>query len=574
MKHVYSILLGFALWCAAAQAQDQKLFSAQGPAQINNSDGASLNYELGMKFTATSNGQIKAIRFYKDNKETGTHIGKIYSASGQQLASVTFAGETASGWQQQTLSSPLSISANTEYTVTVNTGGTYYVATVNGFASQIASGNLKSVVGNNGVFGPVGSRPTQSWNWSNYFRDVIFIADQTQQAPAPSAALKVGDLIKAIRRVNVRASASLSGQLLGTRPRGTLGKIVAGPISADGVTWLKIDYDSGVDGYSGADNLAAVSSSPAPAPAPAPAPSPTLDGSANAPNCIVQRPTLLSGYLKRPAWKVAGVDYCVGYPATITLKSPTSISMSGVSVDSNSKVVHVTGNGITLNGYDFSNWWVYLEGANQSVVNSKFANSGVIGMQSSSNIYVGYSVIDGGAVTNGLVEMRGGGTVTVEYSWLKNSGGDILQMHCNRSSTLIARYNLIENAGMAPGAHGDYTEFIGNYSTSLTYNTTYQGGVGTTQGFMVEPDFGSSAGTIFGGEISNNTMVTKGGLSYFTAMTVPDLTATFKVNDNYFDANAGYGFAIGGVRGGPGDGNPFSVYTNNVNMNNGALVKD
>jgi hypothetical protein len=158
-----------------SSAGTETLFTTQTPQLLNNSDGANINYELGMRFTATVAGQIKAIRFYKSPSEFGTHTGKIYSASGQLLASVTFSSETASGWQTQNLASPLSIAANTEYTVSVNTGNTYYVATDSGLASQVSNGHLKSVVGNNGVFGPVGSKPTQSWQDSNYFRDVVFV---------------------------------------------------------------------------------------------------------------------------------------------------------------------------------------------------------------------------------------------------------------------------------------------------------------------------------------------------------------------------------------------------------------
>jgi hypothetical protein len=153
----------------------ESLLTTQVPALLNNSDGSNVNYELGMRFTSAASGQIKAIRFYKSASETGTHIGKIYSSTGQLLASATFTNETASGWQVQNLASPLTIAANTEYTVAVNTGNTYYVATDGGLASQIAYEHLKSIVGNNGVYGPVGSRPTQSWQNSNYFRDVVFV---------------------------------------------------------------------------------------------------------------------------------------------------------------------------------------------------------------------------------------------------------------------------------------------------------------------------------------------------------------------------------------------------------------
>jgi len=157
-----------------ATATAETLFTSQTPAQVGQSDGTNLNYELGTSFQSGVAGQITSIRFWKDANETGTHTGKIWSSSGALLATVTFAGETASGWQQQALSSPLSIAANTTYVVSVNTGNTYYVCTTSGLASQVVSGDLHSVVGNNGVYGTPGQFPTNSYSSSNYFRDVVF----------------------------------------------------------------------------------------------------------------------------------------------------------------------------------------------------------------------------------------------------------------------------------------------------------------------------------------------------------------------------------------------------------------
>lgn len=178
---IATLLMAYVGRPALAQAQDQKIFSVQTPAVTNIRDG--VNYELGMRFTATAAGKIKAIRFYKASNESGIHTGRIFSASGQQLAAVTFVNETASGWQQQALVTPLSISANTEYVVSVNTANQYYVVTNNGLASQVSSANLRSVVGNNGVYGPVGSKPASSWQNSNYFRDVVYAADAVTVPP-------------------------------------------------------------------------------------------------------------------------------------------------------------------------------------------------------------------------------------------------------------------------------------------------------------------------------------------------------------------------------------------------------
>jgi hypothetical protein len=87
---------------------------------------------------------------------------------------VTFAGETASGWQQQPLSLPLSVQANTTYIVSVNVGS-FYVATGGGLSTSVVNGDVSSVAdGKNGVFGSPGASPTKSYNSTNYFRDIVF----------------------------------------------------------------------------------------------------------------------------------------------------------------------------------------------------------------------------------------------------------------------------------------------------------------------------------------------------------------------------------------------------------------
>ena len=153
----------------------ETIFTSQIPALVNQTDGSGDNYEAGTVFTSDIAGQITTIRFYKGTSESGTQTGKIWSSTGVLLASVVFTNETASGWQQQNLAAPLSIAANTQYTVSVNTGNAYYVTTVSGLASQIVSGDLSTVVGNNGVYGTSGQFPTSSWENSSYFRDVVFV---------------------------------------------------------------------------------------------------------------------------------------------------------------------------------------------------------------------------------------------------------------------------------------------------------------------------------------------------------------------------------------------------------------
>src|SRR5262249_46294232 len=71
--------------------------------------------ELGVKFRTESAGYITGIRFYKGPGNTGTHVGDLWTSTGQLLARATFANETASGWQTVSFSSPVPVQANKSY---------------------------------------------------------------------------------------------------------------------------------------------------------------------------------------------------------------------------------------------------------------------------------------------------------------------------------------------------------------------------------------------------------------------------------------------------------------------------
>ena len=153
--------------------------SSLTPTALHNptSDGRTgtgpFTYELGVKVTVDRQAQLTAIRFYKDSQETGTHVGRVWSSTGTQIASVTFANETASGWQTQALASPITLQPGTTYVISVNANA-YFVVTPAGLATSVGNGPLHSVADNaNGVFASTaGTFPTQSYNNSNYFSDL------------------------------------------------------------------------------------------------------------------------------------------------------------------------------------------------------------------------------------------------------------------------------------------------------------------------------------------------------------------------------------------------------------------
>ncbi len=153
----------------------QSIFGNQSFSSNDTSENK--GYELGTRFISSENGEITHVRFHKAVGETGTHVGRIWSNNGDLLASATFTNETASGWQQQALETPLAISANTPYVVSYNTSG-YFTFALSGLSSPVSNGYLSTVapsneLGGNGIFNVTpGSFPSQSFNSANYFADV------------------------------------------------------------------------------------------------------------------------------------------------------------------------------------------------------------------------------------------------------------------------------------------------------------------------------------------------------------------------------------------------------------------
>ena len=137
--------------------------------------------EVGIKFRADTDGVIKGLRFYKSTANTGTHVGHLWTASGTLLATATFANETASGWQQVTLATPVPVTANTTYVASYYAPVGRYSVDDNFFAASgvdnpplhaLANG----VDGGNGVYryGAGGGFPTSTFAASNYWVDVVY----------------------------------------------------------------------------------------------------------------------------------------------------------------------------------------------------------------------------------------------------------------------------------------------------------------------------------------------------------------------------------------------------------------
>jgi hypothetical protein len=156
---------------------------------------------VGMKFSSDAYGTINALRFYKVAANTGAHVGSLWTASGTLLAQATFANETASGWQQATLSSPVTITPHTTYVVSYYAPNGHYAASLDYFypgtaPTPLGGGKIdnpplhalsQAASGGNGLFTyGANTFPTSSYQASNYWVDVVFAS-----LPVPGPATNV-----------------------------------------------------------------------------------------------------------------------------------------------------------------------------------------------------------------------------------------------------------------------------------------------------------------------------------------------------------------------------------------------
>jgi hypothetical protein len=118
---------------------------------------------------------VTAIRFYKGSSNTGTHTGYLWRAGGTKLATVTFTGETASGWQTAILSTPVRLTVGTEYRVGMYSTSKFYALTSNGLATAVTNGPI-STLATGGAYSNSTSYPSTT-SKNKYWVDIIFDPD-------------------------------------------------------------------------------------------------------------------------------------------------------------------------------------------------------------------------------------------------------------------------------------------------------------------------------------------------------------------------------------------------------------
>lgn len=213
----------------------QSLWPASMPANAESPDASSVN--VGLKFHAMASGQILGIRFYKGPQNIGTHVGSLWSATGQLLESVTFTNEAPTGWQVATFAKPIDIAAATTYEASYLAPYGHYAYDNDYFKVAHQSGDLIADQATpqdmNGIYtysnrtaNPANASP----HTSNYWVDVLFkptsapisMANASSAAPSASASASASPSPSKSSSASPSASAkpsATSGQASAPAPR-------------------------------------------------------------------------------------------------------------------------------------------------------------------------------------------------------------------------------------------------------------------------------------------------------------------------------------------------------------------
>jgi len=202
MKSIVSRLVT-AILIVALLISQSSLVRAAGQYTLNGSSWTFSTYTqgpltLGVRMTTSAEGSVTKVRFYKDPIFAGAHTVYVWNSLGTVLAQQVFQNETASGWQELTLNTPVQIAANSTFSVGFSLTDGGFVFNTGSIANQ-TSGPLTVV---NGYYNLTpGSFPNLT-NSFHYLIDLTFtVEDPTipvnSLAPSITGTARTGETLSA-----------------------------------------------------------------------------------------------------------------------------------------------------------------------------------------------------------------------------------------------------------------------------------------------------------------------------------------------------------------------------------------
>ncbi|MGI8693474.1 MAG: DUF4082 domain-containing protein [Geodermatophilaceae bacterium] len=175
----------------AARSTDTLFGTDKPPSNTRQPDNS---VEVGVRFTASVDGVITRLRVYRPSGSSAAQTATLWTGSGTRLAGLTVPASSTAGWKSVALSSPVAVTKATKYVASYHTADGY-VFDKNYFSTgAVPEGLVRPAMAggaldpHNGVYryGSSTAFPSQSFESTNYWVDVKFVAGTAPTTTSPS----------------------------------------------------------------------------------------------------------------------------------------------------------------------------------------------------------------------------------------------------------------------------------------------------------------------------------------------------------------------------------------------------
>lgn len=201
MLAILAVLSGFAVADKPPSAEGAQipagassLFTAdEGPADTAR-EPERKPVELGLRFTASTDGHILGLEIFRADGDAAPHRGKLWDEAGNIIARLTFPGREGAGWQYESFATPVEISGNRDYIASYHTRSGYAAEAGYFDDKPMTRGYLSTSPSpdDNGSLYAYGWRsrlPTSTYLSTNYWVDPVYMpaseSPGAQPRPAP-----------------------------------------------------------------------------------------------------------------------------------------------------------------------------------------------------------------------------------------------------------------------------------------------------------------------------------------------------------------------------------------------------
>lgn len=294
-----------------------------------------------------------------------------------------------------------------------------------------------------------------------------------------------------------------------------------------------------------------------------------------------QFPNLLNGYAARPpAGTVAGVDFFVGCPSSVTLKSVATATLpAGVTRNTSTRVITIANNNTVMDGWNFNvggGYRAFVTGDGCGFKRSVWGGAapdqlppilfqvpggGTIG-QSVDSCTIDAAGTDSGTWPGAISQDSHDINLSVTNTYILNAPSDAVSAGGGLTEMLN---NLLYNTGTQEplGAHADCLQnnIFGAATDPLwnIRNNTHYGPNFPIQGFIIS---NSTWGT---SNVIGNVLIGPAGGAFLGAQT--DCSGLLTIQDNYLDVQSGIFATLNSVT--LAGGSAHCKFVTNINMNNG-----